>query len=74
MGQLSTVDLPSVLKAIADAVRYFGGALLIWGLVGLGLAIKDGQGMNSDNAWGKIIGGALVIAASFAFTAITNAS
>lgn len=74
MDHLTTVDLSSILTLISNAVRFFGGALLVWGLVGLGLAIKDGQGMNSDNAWGKIIGGALVIAASFAFTAITGAN
>ncbi len=70
MGTLSSADLTSVLAFISNAVLILGGVLLAWGLVSFGLAVKDGQGMNSDNAWGKIIGGAVIIGAAAVFKTI----
>ena len=70
MGTLQSADLTSVLAFVSNAVLILGGVLLAWGLVSFGLAVKDGQGMNSDNACGKIIGGAVIIGAAAVFKTI----
>lgn len=66
---LTDPSLDGVLGLISGAVGVFGAILLLWGAVGIGLAVKDGQGMSMDNNVGKVIGGAIIIAAAGAFTA-----
>lgn len=67
IDQLTDPSLDGVLSLISGAVAVFGTVLLLWGAVGIGLAVKDGQGMSMDNNVGKVIGGAIIIAASAAF-------
>lgn len=67
IDQLIDPSLDGVLSLISGAVAVFGTILLLWGAVGIGLAVKDGQGMSMDNNVGKVIGGAIIIAASAAF-------
>lgn len=67
IDQLTDPSLDGVLSLISGAVGVFGTVLLLWGAVGIGLAVKDGQGMSMDNNVGKVIGGAIIIAASAAF-------
>lgn len=67
LDQLTDPSLDGVLSLISGAVGVFGTILLLWGAVGIGLAVKDGQGMSMDNNVGKVIGGAIIIAASAAF-------
>ncbi len=67
IDQLTDPSLDGVLSLISGAVGVFGTILLLWGAVGIGLAVKDGQGMSMDNNVGKVIGGAIIIAASAAF-------
>lgn len=67
IDQLTNPSLDGVLSLISGAVGVFGTILLLWGAVGIGLAVKDGQGMSMDNNVGKVIGGAIIIAASAAF-------
>lgn len=67
IDQLTDPSLDGVLSLISGAVAVFGTILLLWGAVGIGLAVKDGQGMSMDNNVGKVIGGAIIIAASAAF-------
>ena len=66
---LTDPSLDGVLGLISAAVGVFGTILLLWGAVGIGLAVKDGQGMSMDNNVGKVISGAVIIAAAGAFTA-----
>lgn len=68
--QLTNPSLDGVLSLISGAVGVFGTLLLLWGAVGVGLAVKDNQGMSMDNNVGKVIGGAIIIAAAGAFTAV----
>jgi hypothetical protein len=64
---LTGTDLPSILKFISTAVKILGSVLMMWGLVGIGLSIKDGQGMSMDTNVGKLIGGALIVASAVGF-------
>ena len=66
---LTDPSLDGILGLISGAVAVFGTILLLWGAIGIGLAVKDGQGMSMDNNVGKVIGGAIIIAAAGAFTA-----
>ncbi len=68
--QLAGADLQSVLALLSNAARILGAILLVWGAIGIGLAIKDGQGMSMDTNVGKVIGGALIIASATAFQTI----
>lgn len=72
MPQLTGVDLSSILSLVSTAVGIFGAILLLWGAVGIGLSIKDGQGMSMDTNVGKVVGGAMIIAAAVGFTMIAN--
>ena len=60
--------LQQVMPLIQQGVTFLGGALVIWGAVKLGLAIKDQQGGNAlSEAIATIAGGAVVIAAGVFF-------
>ena len=60
--------LGQVMPLIQQGVTFLGGALVIWGAVKLGLAIKDQQGGNAlSEAIATIAGGAVVIAAGIFF-------
>lgn len=59
--------LTQVLNLLATGVTILGTILIAWGAVGVGLAIKDGQGMSMDNKVATIIGGAIVVAAGAFF-------
>jgi|GEM_PF-887823 hypothetical protein len=60
--------LSQVLPLIQQGVTFLGGALIVWGAVKLGLAIKDQQGGNAlSDSIATIAGGAIVIAAGVFF-------
>jgi len=60
--------LRAVMPLIQKGVTFLGGALVIWGAIKLGLAIKDQQGGNAlSEAIATIAGGAVVIAAGVFF-------
>lgn len=68
---LNGADLGSVLGLLTGAATILGGILLLWGAIGIGLAIKDGQGMSMDTNVGKVVGGALIVVSAQAFNTIT---
>jgi hypothetical protein len=67
---LNDVTLTGVLSYLVNFVNILGGVLLAWGAIGIGMAIKDGQGMSMDTNVGKVIGGAIIIGAAQAFNTL----
>ena len=64
--------LPQVMSMITRGVQLLGGALIVWGAVKLGLAIKDQQGGNAlSEAIATIAGGAVVVVAGTYFGTLT---
>ena len=60
--------LANILNLAVNAVKLFGGALIVWGGVRFGLAIKEQQGGNAmAEALATAGGGAIVIAAGTYF-------
>jgi len=53
-----------VRNLLKNAVVAFGGILVVWGAVGIGMALKDGQGMQMDTNVGKGAGGIMMIVAA----------
>ena len=55
--------LENVKNLLSDGVTALGGILIVFGLVNLGLTIKDGM----QGALAMIIGGAIVVGAAVYF-------
>lgn len=63
--------LNDILSMAANGVKLVGGALIVWGGVKFGLAIKDHQGGNAmAEALATCGGGAIIIAAGAFFTSL----
>ena len=64
--------LENVKNLLSDGVTALGGILIVFGLVNLGLTIKDGMqggGGQLSGALAMIIGGAIVVGAAVYFNA-----
>lgn len=64
------MDLASVLNKLSGGIIALGGFLLVFGLVNLGLTIKDGMqggGGQLSGAIAMLVGGGIVIAAGAFF-------
>lgn len=61
--------LENVKNLLSDGVTALGGILIVFGLVNLGLTIKDGLGGGGQlsGALAMIIGGAIVVGAAVYF-------
>ena len=62
--------LENVKNLLSDGVTALGGILIVFGLVNLGLTIKDGMqggGGQLSGALAMIIGGAIVVGATIPF-------
>ena len=61
--------LENVKNLLSDGVTALGGILIVFGLVNLGLTIKDGMqgGGQLSSALAMIIGGAIVVGAAVYF-------
>jgi len=69
---LQSADIDGVLSLVSTVVTTLGSILMLWGAVGIGLSIKDGQGMSMDTNVGKLVGGAFIVAAAVGFTMIST--
>lgn len=64
-------DAINTAKALLSKAATAGGGLwAVWGLVTLGMAIKDHNGPGIGNAVWQIVGGAIIIAAGVAINAL----
>lgn len=72
--QLTSISLSSILDVISKAATALGLILLLWGGIGIGLSIKDGQGLSMDTNVGKLVGGALIVAFATGFTMVAGQS
>lgn len=64
------MDLSSIVDKISGGVMFLGGAVLVFGLVNLGLALKDGAqggGGQLGGAIAMIVGGGVVMGAAAFF-------
>lgn len=64
------MDLSSIIDKISGGVMFLGGAVLVFGLVNLGLALKDGAqggGGQLGGAIAMIVGGGVVMGAAAFF-------
>ena len=60
--------LTDILALTVNAVKLLGGALIVWGGIRFGLAIKEQQGGNAmAEALATVGGGAIVVAAGAYF-------
>lgn len=59
--------LSNIMNLVMDAVRVIGAALIVWGAVQFGLALKDKSGADMAGAVGWIVGGAIIIVAAALF-------
>lgn len=60
--------LTDILALAVNAVKLLGGALIVWGGIRFGLAIKEQQGGNAmAEALATVGGGAIVVAAGAYF-------
>ena len=66
--------LSNFLNLIKDAVKLLGGALIVWGAVQLGLALKERDPGQMAAAFGWIVGGAVVLAAAAYFGSLNLGS
>ncbi|GAB6701065.1 hypothetical protein BOVMAS03_09620 [Streptococcus uberis] len=67
--------LSDVVKLISQGVTFLGGVLIVFGLVNLGMTIKDGMqggGGQLSGAIAMIVGGAIVIGAAFYFGSLNT--
>lgn len=68
--------LSNVVQLITQGVTFLGGVLIVFGLVNLGMTIKDGMqggGGQLSGAIAMIVGGAIVIGAAFYFGSLNTA-
>lgn len=66
--------LENVKNLLSDGVTALGGILIVFGLVNLGLTIKDGMqggGGQLSGALAMIIGGAIVVGAAVYFKGLS---
>jgi hypothetical protein len=59
------------MSMLSKGVLAAGSLLTIWGLVQLGLAIKDSNGPGMQHAILQAVGGGIIVAAAAWFTNIT---
>ena len=62
--------LDNVVKMLTQGVTFLGGALVVFGLINLGMTIKDGMqggGGQLSGAIAMIVGGAIVVGAAIYF-------
>lgn len=67
--------LSNVVQLITQGVTFLGGVLVVFGLVNLGMTIKDGMqggGGQLSGAIAMIVGGAIVIGAAFYFGSLNT--
>lgn len=65
--------LGRILSLASTAVSLLGGALIVWGGVKFGLAIKDHQGGNSmAESLATVGGGAIIVAAGVYFSNLAS--
>ncbi len=60
----------SVLRLLTTGVAFFGGFWLLWGVVQLAAALNDQNGSEIKQGIWKIVGGAMIIAASVFFSTL----
>lgn len=62
--------LANAINLLTQGMTFMGGALIVFGLINLGMTIKDGMqggGGQLSGAIAMMIGGAIIIGASFYF-------
>ena len=62
--------LNEVMSMLSQGIAFLGGALIVFGLINLGMTIKDGMqggGGQLSGALAMIIGGAIVVGAAVYF-------
>ena len=62
--------LNDVMSMLSQGIAFLGGALIVFGLINLGMTIKDGMqggGGQLSGALAMIIGGAIVVGAAVYF-------
>lgn len=62
--------LDNVVNMLTQGVTFLGGALVVFGLINLGMTIKDGMqggGGQLSGAIAMIVGGAIVVGAAIYF-------
>ncbi|HEL0714395.1 TPA: hypothetical protein TUY03_000821 [Streptococcus equi subsp. zooepidemicus] len=67
--------LGNVVQLITQGVTFLGGVLIVFGLVNLGMTIKDGMqggGGQLSGAIAMIVGGAIVIGAAVYFGSLNT--
>lgn len=67
--------LSNVVQLITQGVTFLGGVLIVFGLVNLGMTIKDGMqggGGQLSGAIAMIVGGAIVIGAAIYFGSLNT--
>ncbi|WP_251179417.1 hypothetical protein [Adlercreutzia agrestimuris] len=64
------MDLSSIVDKISGGIGFLGGALLVFGLINLGMSLKDGAQGGGGQLAGSIamiVGGGVIIGASAFF-------
>ena len=69
-GQITEITFDSIMGFVKGAVSALGAFLALWGAVGVGLSIKDNQGMSMDANAGRLIGGLVIVAVAQLFTLV----
>lgn len=67
--------LSNVIQMLTQGVTFLGGVLIVFGLVNLGMTIKDGMqggGGQLSGAIAMIVGGAIVIGAAIYFGSLNT--
>lgn len=62
--------LDNAVNMLTQGVKFLGGALVVFGLINLGMTIKDGMqggGGQLSGAIAMIVGGAIVVGAAIYF-------
>lgn len=65
--------LSNAINMLTGGVTFLGGVLVVFGLINLGMTIKDGMqggGGQLSGAIAMIVGGAIVIGAAFYFSSL----
>lgn len=70
LAEGGTEMLTNVLDLFVQFATIGGGALLVWGAIALGTALKDQNGPAIQSGMWQIVGGGLIIAAAQLFKAI----
>lgn len=67
--------LPKVVSLLTNGVTFLGGVLIVFGLINLGMTIKDGMqggGGQLSGAIAMIVGGAIVVFAATYFGSLNT--